>query len=95
MRARKRRAALALLLLTTVLATVAYSTPVGLSAQLPVPDQGPASAALPWRTTDGTHIRDGAGRTILLRGFNDDALVSYPAHPPAPLDEQARTPRRS
>lgn len=44
--------------------------------------------ALPWLRIREGRIEDSAGRLVLLRGFNTDALVLYPDEPPAPFDEQ-------
>jgi hypothetical protein len=44
--------------------------------------------ALPWLQVRQGRIEDPAGRTVLLRGFNVDALVLYPDEPPAPFDEE-------
>jgi endoglycosylceramidase len=45
-----------------------------LSVALP-PAARPATAGLGWLGSDGTRIVDGQGRTVLLRGFNSDALL--------------------
>jgi endoglycosylceramidase len=44
--------------------------------------------ALPWLRISGGQVVDTTGRTVLLRGFDDGALVLYPYEPPAPIDEQ-------
>src|SRR5579864_7344303 len=49
------------------------------------PDGDPA---LPWIQVREGRIEDSTGRTVLLRGFNVDALVVYPDEPPAPFDEE-------
>ncbi|MGH7775719.1 MAG: glycoside hydrolase family 5 protein, partial [Candidatus Dormibacterales bacterium] len=36
----------------------------------------PPPGGLEWLSTDGSHIVDSEGRTVALRGFNDDALLS-------------------
>ncbi len=53
-----------------------------------VPLQGPRPAAqpdLPWLTTAGGRIVDSAGRSVILHGFDDDALLESTLSP-APLD---------
>jgi len=57
----------------------------GLSAAVPASDRGDALPGLPWLSTSGGRITDAAGRAVLLRGFNDDALLEPTMHP-APLD---------
>jgi aryl-phospho-beta-D-glucosidase BglC (GH1 family) len=37
----------------------------------------PAAGRLPWLSTNGTRVVDEQGRTVLLRGFNTEALVEY------------------
>lgn len=49
---------------------------------------GEGDPALPWIQVRDGRIEDSTGRTILLRGFNVDALVLYPDEPPAPFDEE-------
>ena len=80
-----RRAGLLLLLIIVVLTVVAYLPAGSLAASLPPPRYGAAS--LNWLRSSNGQIVDGYGRKVLLRGFNDDALVSYPKDPPAPLEE--------
>ena len=48
--------------------------------------RGPAGDGLAWLTTKGGRIADEGGRTVLLRGFNSDALLE-PAARHAPLDD--------
>ena len=48
----------------------------------PLPDALPG---LPWLSTSTGRIVDTSSRTVLLRGFNDDALLESTMHP-APLD---------
>jgi endoglycosylceramidase len=68
--------------------------PVGaLTASVPPAHRGPAQPGLPWLAVHDAKIVDDQGRTVLLRGFNDDALIesnSGPA-PPAPLDSTDAT----
>jgi len=56
-----------------------------LTATVPPPDRPPALAALPWLSVHGQRIVDDLGRTVILRGFNDAALLEPDTHP-APLD---------
>jgi Cellulase (glycosyl hydrolase family 5) len=79
--------AVGLLLLVFLLTVLAYLPAGSLTATVPPARHGPAESALPWLRTGGGGIVDQAGRRVLLRGFNSDALVSYPRDPPAPLDE--------
>jgi endoglycosylceramidase len=79
------------LLVVLLLTILAYLPAGSLVASVPTPRHGPSDGALTWlRTADG-RIVDEARRTVLLRGFNADALVSYPKDPPAPLDETDAT----
>jgi endoglycosylceramidase len=68
---------------------VAYLPAGSLTATVPPARYGDAS--LNWLRTNNGQIVDGDGRKVLLRGFNDDALVSYPKDPPAPLDDMDAT----
>jgi aryl-phospho-beta-D-glucosidase BglC (GH1 family) len=70
-----------------VLIIDAYLPAGSLTASVPAVQHGLAGAALPWLHTASERIVDEEGRTILLRGFNNDALVSYPKDPPAPFDD--------
>ncbi len=47
------------------------------------PDRPPAQRGLPWLSVRNGTIVDTAGRQVLLRGFNDDALLHPPARGPA------------
>jgi endoglycosylceramidase len=60
-----------------------------LTASVPPPRYGEVPTA--WLRTAHGQIVDGSGRKVLLRGFNDAALVSYPNDPPPPLDEMDAT----
>ncbi|MEA2647347.1 MAG: endoglycosylceramidase, partial [Chloroflexota bacterium] len=70
---------------------------LGLAAQLvPNPRYSPRLAAaargaptegLPWLSVRDGRVVDDLGRAVLLRGYNDDALVEYAGSPAAPLDE--------
>jgi endoglycosylceramidase len=84
-----RRTGFALLLVTVVLTVVAYLPAGSMTAAVPAPHYGESSMS--WLRTSNGQIVDGAGRKVLLRGFNDAALVSYPNDPPAPLDEMDAT----
>ena len=68
---------------------MAYLPPGNLTASVPPPRYGDTS--LNWLRISRGQIVDGSGRKALLRGFNVDALVSYPKSPPAPLDEMDAT----
>jgi hypothetical protein len=76
-----------LLLIVIALTIFAYLPAGSLSASVPAAARGPAAPGLPWLRTANGAIVDDLGRKVLLRGFNSDALVSYPKDPPAPLDE--------
>jgi len=52
-----------------------------------VPPSHYGDTSLNWLRVNHGQVVDGSGRKVLLRGFNVDALVSYPKSPPAPLDE--------
>jgi aryl-phospho-beta-D-glucosidase BglC (GH1 family) len=84
-----RGAGLILLLVIVGLTIVAYLPAGSLAASVPPPHYGDAS--LTWLRVSHGQIVDGSGRKVLLRGFNVDALVSYPHSPPAPLDEMDAT----
>jgi endoglycosylceramidase len=57
-----------------------------LTATVPRPDARPvAQAGLPWLSTSDDRIVDSSGRTVLLHGFDDDALLESTMDP-APLD---------
>ena len=72
-----------------VFTVIAYLPAGTMTASVPPPRYGDGSQA--WLRTANGQIVDGTGRKVLLRGFNDDALVSYPNDPPAPLDEMDAT----
>jgi len=63
-----------------------FIPPGGLVAAVPRAARPPA-ADLPWLSVRDQRIVDPEGRTVLLRGFNDDALLHYPWRTAAPLDE--------
>jgi hypothetical protein len=77
------------LLVVLVLTVIAYLPAGSMTASVPPPRYGDGSQV--WLRTANGQIVDGLGRKLLLRGFNDDALVSYPNDPPAPLDEMDAT----
>ena len=77
------------MLVVVVLTVIAYLPAGSLTAVVPPPRYGETS--MTWLRTSNGQIVDGSGRKVLLRGFNDDALVSYPKSPPAPLDETDAT----
>jgi len=73
-------------------AMVWFYLPVSaLSVDVGAPTRPVARAGLPWLSTDRAHIVDASGRTVLLRGFNDDALLEPGTVHPAPLDETDAT----
>lgn len=76
-----------LLLIILVLTVIAYLPAGSLAATVPPPSRGLAADGLPWLRTANGAIVDDLGRKVLLRGFNTDALVSYPKDPPPPFDE--------
>lgn len=88
MTARRYAALLAGLSLVAVVAALVWAVipPGGLVAAFAVPRSRPAGA-LPWLSTSAGRIVDDSGRAVLLRGFNDDALLDYPWRTPPPLDE--------
>jgi endoglycosylceramidase len=86
---RLRRTGLVLLLIIVGLTIVAYLPSGSLTAS--VPPAHFAETSLNWLRVNHGQIVDGSGRKVLLRGFNVDALVSYPKSPPAPLDEEDAT----
>jgi endoglycosylceramidase len=60
--------------------------PVGaLSAEVPAPHRPMAQPGLPWLSVHDRDIVDESGRRVLLRGFNDSALIESSLNP-APLD---------
>jgi len=66
----------------------AYLPVPALSVDLPPSVQLAASGSLPWLHVAGdARIVDESGRDVLLRGFNDDALLEPDSVGPAPLDE--------
>ncbi|MGH7903570.1 MAG: glycoside hydrolase family 5 protein [Candidatus Dormibacteraceae bacterium] len=65
---------------------IGYQPNSSLATSISAPDRPPPPAgALGWLHTTGNRVVDDRGRTVLLRGFNDDALLSA-AFQPAPLD---------
>ncbi|HEV2012517.1 MAG TPA: cellulase family glycosylhydrolase [Candidatus Dormibacteraeota bacterium] len=79
---------MAVIILLTI---VAYLPAGSLTASVPLANYGPDTGSLSWLRTEQGQIVDEAGRKVLLRGFNDDALVAYPKDPPAPIDESDAT----
>ena len=55
----------------------------GLTATVPAPARTAPQPGLPWLSTEGGRIVDSLGRTVLLRGFNVDALLEPTMHPSA------------
>jgi len=70
-----------------VVTVVAYLPAGSLTASVPAANPGRSEGPLSWLRTAHGQIVDAAGRKLLLRGFNVDALVAYPNDPPAPFDE--------
>jgi len=83
-----RTLGLALLVMIVVGTILAFTPAPSLTATVSPPDRPAGDSQLPWLRTEQRQIVDAMGRRVLLRGFNDDALVSYPNDPPAPLDEK-------
>jgi hypothetical protein len=75
------------LIVVVVLVIDAYLPSPPLVINLPPGRDPPASSGLSWLRTERGQIVDSEDRTVLLRGFNVDALVSYPKDPPAPFSE--------
>jgi endoglycosylceramidase len=76
------------LLAVAILAALAaylYFPTSTLVASAPAPDRPPAGA-LGWISAAGERLVDDSGRTVLLRGFNSEALLDYPDHEAAPLE---------
>lgn len=82
-----RRLALGIVILVLLLVIDAYLPAPELIVNLPRPSDVAAVEGLPWLRTEGGQIVDSQHRKVLLRGFNVDALVSYPKDPPAPFGE--------
>ncbi|MGH7747838.1 MAG: hypothetical protein ACREQ5_24225, partial [Candidatus Dormibacteria bacterium] len=76
---------IALLLLPLAGLAWAYVPVDALTVGLPAAHR-PPSAGLGWLHSDGTRILDESGRTVLLRGFDSDALLEDGVRH-APLDE--------
>jgi endoglycosylceramidase len=83
-----RRIGLGLLAIIVVLTVVAYLPAGSLSATVPAANPVASDGRLAWLRTDNGQIVDPAGRKLILRGFNVDALVEYPKDPPAPFAER-------
>ena len=64
--------------------------PGGLSVSF-TPSAAQPRDGLLWLRTRSGQIVDSEGRVVLLRGFNDDALLDYPWRRPPPLDETDAT----
>ena len=74
-------------MLALVLA-VTMAVPLDLHPRLASAPRASASNGLPWLSTSDGRVVDDAGRTVLLRGYNVEALLEYPDHLSGPLDEQ-------
>jgi len=79
------------LLVIVALTIIAYLPAGSLAASIPAARYGQSDPNLPWLHSDGRRILDDLGRTVLLRGFNTDALVDYPKDPAPPFDESDAT----
>jgi endoglycosylceramidase len=78
--------ALLVLLAAAVIMALLPLPPLAVSRAAAAPPGG--DPELPWIQVRDGRIQDSAGRTVLLRGFDVDALVRYPDEPPAPFDEE-------
>lgn len=88
MKGRRFLAALAALAAGGVVAGVIWGvTAPGRLVAAVGPPARPAATDLPWLSVAAGRIVDPDGRTVLLRGFNDDALLHYPWRASAPLDD--------
>lgn len=67
------------------------NAPAGTVVTSVPPASRPLAGQLGWVSTFNYHIVDDRGRYLLLRGFNQDALVVWPSWKAAPLDEQDAT----
>jgi endoglycosylceramidase len=86
-----RRVGIGLVVVIVGLTIVAYLPAGTLTASVAASHTGTSAGALAWLRTEHGQIVDAARRTVLLRGFNVDALVAYPKDPPAPLDDRDAT----
>jgi endoglycosylceramidase len=87
-RRKSREFVVGILAIVALLVAFAYVPVPSLTVSLPPATVSGGDPDLPWLDVSNGQVRDSVGRTVLLRGFNASALVAYPAHPPAPLDEQ-------
>jgi len=87
-RGRRRGLAVALTAIVLLLVAAAYVPAPRLAVALPSSSPRGGDPSLFWLHTSGGRISDEIGRDVLLRGFNVDTFVAYPAHPPAILDER-------
>lgn len=88
MKGRRFLLALAIIAAAGIVAGVVWGLlpPGRLVATVPAAHR-PSAADLPWLSVSGERIVDVEGRAVLLRGFNDDALLHYPWRTPAALEE--------
>jgi endoglycosylceramidase len=68
--------------LVLALAAIVYLPVPGLSVRFQT--DRPAAGALPWLSVSQGRIVDSQGRMVILRGFNDDALLQVGGQAPAP-----------
>lgn len=66
--------------LVLAVAAVVYLPAPGLSVTFQT--SRPAAGALPWLSVSQGRIVDSQGRTVILRGFNDDTLLQIGDRPP-------------
>jgi endoglycosylceramidase len=80
------------LIAVIVVAGVAWSVwvnaPAGTVVTSVPPASRPPAGNLGWVSTFNYRIVDDQGRYLLLHGFNQDSLVTWPSWQPAPLDAQ-------
>ncbi len=67
---------------------ITMAIPLDLHPRLTSSPRAAATAGLPWLHTSGSRVVDDEERTVILRGYNVEALLEYPDHPSGPLDEE-------
>ncbi|MBJ7598543.1 MAG: hypothetical protein DLM67_00145 [Candidatus Nephthysia bennettiae] len=77
--------------LVAMAAAYLYFPTASLEARAPAPAR-PAAGPLPWISVSSSgadrRLVDDQGRTVLLRGFNSEALLEYPDHRASPLEPE-------